>query len=76
MLTVGDNELDNEVTVAEGGTCVGRTGPERLVVTGLPKSWEFREFAGYSEIQEHLSRDRHESHRWTCLVTRLSVILR
>ena len=76
MLAVRDNELDNEVTIAEGGTCVGRAGLERLVVTGLLKSWEFREFAGYSEIQEHLSRDRRESHRWTCLVTRLSVILR
>ena len=38
MLAVGDNELDNKVTVAEGRTCVGRMGLERLVVTGLPKS--------------------------------------
>jgi len=44
--------LETKVTVAEGGTCVGRMGPGRLVVTGLPKSWKSREFAGYCEIQE------------------------
>jgi len=50
VLAVRDNELDNKVTVVEGGTYVGRMGLRRLVVIGLQKSWKSREFAGYWEI--------------------------
>ena len=61
VLAVGDNELDNEVTVAKGRTGVGRMGPGNDVVTGLPKGQKSLKFAGYSGHQEHLSKDRLES---------------
>ena len=74
VLAVGDNELNNEVTVAKGRTGVGRMGLGNNMVTRLPKGWKSQGIC-WIQLAPGMPDERQALVTiWACLATWLYIL--